>query len=286
MEELPVYTRDDYLTTTKPFEYLYAHKENKFEMRQLMGRMSIQAQAVGVRNLTTLFKDYMETVSGTITPGFNRTDFTGQEMELDCGGWTASDTGIYGTDKMGFEVVACYHPIMPVQRLVNVDTREHKVMLAYRLSRRWDTVIVDRNVISDSRSIIGLSRYGIMVNSETGKALVRYLADVEQLNYDLIPEVPSVGRLGWIEGYGFSPYEEELVFDGEETYRTRFESIQEHGSREAWLDCVRAVRSGKTPGNVVARIVLAASFASVLVGPCHCLPFSSTCGAAAKPARA
>ena len=273
MDEVPAYTRDDYLTTTKPFEYLYAHKENKFEMKQLLGRMSAQAQTVGIRNLAALFKAYMETVSGTVTPGYNKTDFTGQEMELDCGGWSASDTGIYGTDKMGFEVVACYHPIMPVQRLVNVDTREHKVMLAYRLSRRWDTVIVDRNVISDSRSIIGLSKYGIMVNSETGKALVRYLADVEQLNYDLIPEVSSVGRLGWIEGYGFSPYEEELVFDGEETYRTRFESIQEHGSLEAWLDCVRAVRSGKTPGNVIARIVLAASFASVLVGPCHCLPF-------------
>lgn len=273
MDEIPAYTRDDYLTTTRPFEYLYAHKENKFEMKQLLGLMSAQAQTVGVRNLAALFKAYVETVSGTVTPGFNRTDFTGQEMELDCGGWTATDTGIYGTDKMGFEIVACYHPIMPVQRLVNVDTREHKVMLAYRLSRRWDTVIVDRSVISDSRSIIGLSRYGIMVNSETGKALVRYLADVEQLNYDLIPEVSSVGRLGWIEGYGFSPYEEELVFDGEETYRTRFESIQEHGSRESWLDCVRAVRSGKTPGNVVARIVLAASFASVLVGPCHCLPF-------------
>nr|DAN21431.1 MAG TPA_asm: active helicase ring shaped helicase [Bacteriophage sp.] len=235
--------------------------------------MSAQAQTVGVRNLAALFKAYLETVSGSVAPGFNRTDFTGQALELDCGGWTATDTGIYGTDKMGFEVVACYHPIMPVQRLVNVDTREHKVMLAYRLSRRWDIVIVDRNVISDSRSIIGLSKYGIMVNSETGKALVRYLADVEQLNYDLIPEVSSVGRLGWIEEYGFSPYEEELVFDGEETYRTRFESIQEHGSREAWLDCARAVRSGKTPGNVIARIVLAASFASVLVGPCRCLPF-------------
>ena len=273
MDEIPAYTRDDYLTTTRPFEYLYAHKENKFEMKQLLGLMSAQAQTVGVRNLAALFKAYVETVSGTVTPGYNRTDFNGQELELDCGGWTATDTGIYGTDKMGFEVVACYHPIMPVQRLVNVDTREHKVQLAYRLSRRWDTVIVDRNVISDSRSIIGLSKYGIMVNSETGKALVRYLADVEQLNYDIIPEVSSVGRLGWIEGYGFSPYEEELVFDGEETYRTRFESIQEHGSRESWLDCVRAVRSGKTPGNVVARIVLAASFASVLVGPCHCLPF-------------
>lgn len=274
MGDVPNFTRDDYLTTTKPFEYLYEHRENKFEMKQLLGRMSAQAQTVGIRNLAALFKAYIETVNGgAVTPGFNRTDFSGQEMELDCGGWMATDTGIYGTDKMGFEVTACYHPIMPVQRLVNVDTREHKVMLAYRLSRRWDTVIVDRNVISDSRSIIGLSKYGIMVNSETGKALVRYLADVEQLNYDLIPEVSSVGRLGWIEGYGFSPYEEELVFDGEETYRTRFESIQEHGSRDAWLDCARAVRSGKTPGNAIARIVLAASFASVLVGPCHCLPF-------------
>lgn len=273
MGDVPVYTRDDYLTTTKPFEYLYAHKDNKFELKQLLGVMSAQAQTVGIRNLAALFKAYMETVSGTSAPGFNRTDFTGQELELDCGSWSASDTGIYGTDKLGFEVVACYHPIMPVQRLVNVDTKVHKIMLAYRLGRRWETVIEDKNMISDSRSIIGLSKYGIMVNSETSKALVRYLADVEQLNYDTIPEVSSVGRLGWIDGYGFSPYEEDLVFDGEETFRTRFESIQEKGSRQAWLDCVRSVRAGKTPGNVVARIVLAASFASVLVKPCSCLPF-------------
>ena len=273
MDEVPAYTRDDYLTTTKPFEYLYAHKENKFEMKQLLGRMSAQAQTVGIRNLAALFKAYMETVSGTVTPGYNKTDFTGQEMELDCGGWSATDTGIYGTDKMGFEVVACYHPIMPVKRLVNIDTGIHKVKLAFSLGKRWNSVIEDRNVISDSRSIIGLSKYGVMVNSETSKPLVRYLADVEQLNYDMIPEVSSVGRLGWIDDYGFSPYVEDLVFDGEEEYRTRFESIQEKGSRKKWLDCVRSVRAGKTPGNVIARIMLAASFASALVKPCNCLPF-------------
>ena len=273
MGDVPAFTHDDYLKTTKPFEYLYEHRENKFELKQLLGIMSDQAKNVGIKNLATLFKAYMETVSGTVTPGFNRTDFSGQEMELDCGGWTASDTGIYGTDKMGFEVVACYHPIMPVQRLVNIDTGIHKVKLAFSLGKRWNTIIEDRSVISDSRSIIGLSKYGIMVNSETGKALVRYLADVEQMNYDLIPEVSSVGRLGWIDDYGFSPYVDDLVFDGEEEYRTRFESIQERGSREKWLECVRAVRAGKTPGNVIARIVLAASFASVLVKPCNCLPF-------------
>lgn len=273
MEKIPAYTRDDYLMTTQPFEFLYAHRENKFELKQLLGRMSAQAQTVGIRNLAALFKAYMETVSGSVTPGYNRTDFTGQEMELDCGGWSAADTGIYGTDKMGFEVVACYHPIMPVQRLVNIDTGIHKVKLAFSLGKRWNSVIEDRNVISDSRSIIGLSKYGVMVNSETSKPLVRYLADVEQLNYDMIPEVSSVGRLGWIDDYGFSPYVEDLVFDGEEEYRTRFESIQEHGRREVWLDTVKVVRSGKTLGNVIARIVLASSFASVLVKPCNCLPF-------------
>ena len=91
MDEVPAYTRDDYLTTTKPFEYLYAHKENKFEMKQLLGRMSAQAQTVGIRNLAALFKAYMETVSGTVTPGYNKTDFSGQEMELDCGGgWSTA----------------------------------------------------------------------------------------------------------------------------------------------------------------------------------------------------
>ena len=273
MEAIPAYTKDDYLTSTRPFEYLYAHRENKFELKQLLGIMSEQAKGVGIRNLAALFKAYMETVSGTVAPGFNRTDFSGQALELDCGSWSATNTGIYGTDKMGFEVVACYHPILPVQRLVNVDTKIHKVKLAYCLGGKWNTIIEDRSVISDSRSIISLAKYGIMVNSETSKPLVRYLADVEQLNYDLIPEVSSVGRLGWIEDYGFSPYVEDLVFDGAEEYRTRFESIQEKGDREKWLSCIRAVRSGQTNGNTIARILLAASFASVLIEPCHCLPF-------------
>lgn len=273
MGDVPVYTRDDYLTTTKPFEYLYAHKDNKFELKQLLGVMSAQAQTVGIRNLAALFKAYMETVSGTTTPGFNRTDFTGQELELDCGSWNASDTGIYGTDKLGFEIVACYHPIMPVQRLVNIDTNIHKIKIAYSLGRRWNYIIEDRSVISDSRAIIGLSKYGIAVNSENAKYLVRYLSEVEQMNYDLIPEVSSVGRLGWIDDYGFSPYAGDLVFDGEEEYRTRFESIRFRGDRQKWIECCKTVRAGKTKGAVIARIMLAASFASALVKPCNCLPF-------------
>lgn len=274
MEKLPEYTKNDFLMTTTPYEWLYAHKDNRFELKQLLSRMSAMAKSVGVGNLTALFNAYVESIKGQDTmPGGNRTDFTGQELELDCGSWDATDVGIFGTDKLGFPVTACYHPIMPVQRLVNIDSGIHKVKLAFSMGRRWSSIIEDRSTVSDSHVIIGLSRYGIAVNSENAKYLVRYLSEVEQMNYDLIPEVSSVGRLGWIDDYGFSPYTGELVFDGEEEYRTRFESIKEHGSRQKWIDCCKSVRAGKTKGAVIARIMLAASFASALVKPCNCLPF-------------
>lgn len=274
MEKLPEYTKNDFLMTTTPYEWLYAHKDNRFELKQLLSRMSAMAKSVGVGNLTALFNAYVESIKGQDTmPGGNRTDFTGQELELDCGSWDATDVGIFGTDKLGFPVTACYHPIMPVQRLVNIDSGIHKIKLAFSMGRRWSSIIEDRSTVSDSHAIIGLSRYGIAVNSENAKYLVRYLSEVEQMNYDLIPEVSSVGRLGWIDDYGFSPYTGELVFDGEEEYRTRFESIKERGSRQKWIDCCKSVRAGKTKGAVIARIMLAASFASALVKPCNCLPF-------------
>lgn len=274
LEPIPEFSKNDFLMTTEPYEWLYSHKDNRFELKQFISRMSAQAKSVGVSNLTGLFNAYVESIKGQdVILGCNRTDFTGQELELDCGTWEATDEGIYGTDKLGFPITACYHPIMPVQRLVNIDTGIHKVKLAFSMGRRWSYIIEDRSTISDSRAIIGLSRYGIAVNSENAKHLVRYLSEVEQMNYDLIPEVSSVGRLGWIEDYGFSPYAGNLVFDGEEEYRTRFDSIQSYGSRQEWIDCCKAVRSGKTKGAVIARIMLAASFASALVKPCSCLPF-------------
>lgn len=276
MEQIPEFSKNDFLMTTAPYEWLYSHKDNRFVLKQFINRMSAQAKSVGVNNLTGLFNAYVASLKNQgqeSIPGGNRTDFTGQEMELDCGSWEATDEGIFGTDKVGFPITACYHPIMPVQRLVNIDTNVHKVKLAYSLGRRWSYIIEDRSVISDSRAIIGLSRYGIAVNSENAKHLVRYLSEVEQMNYDIIPEVSSVGRLGWIDDYGFSPYAGDLVFDGEEEYRTRFESIRFRGDRQKWIECCKTVRAGKTKGAVIARIMLAASFASALVKPCNCLPF-------------
>lgn len=272
--EIPQFTRDEYLNTTAPFEFLYSFASSPFVLAQLKQKMAASAREVGVPRFLTMFAAYVKSMSeNPVDDGMNITDFDGQKMEYVCGSWKANDNGIFGVDRFGMPIMACYHPIIPTERLVNVDTKSHKVRLEYKLGGRWFEIIEDKSVISDSRAIIGLSKYGIHVTSDNSRALVKYLSDVEQLNYNLIPETASVGRLGWIDGYGFSPYDGNLVFDGDEEYRSRFEAVKSYGDLEKSFNTLANIRENDTDGGKIARIVLAASFASVLVSPMKCLPF-------------
>lgn len=272
--DIPTYTAEDYYTTNEPFEFLYQYRNSPFLLAQLTQRMAQAAKAVGVQGFLKMYSAFLSEVKREkAEEPCNVTEFSGQPEEYYCGSWTATEHGITGTDRFGMPVTACYHPILPIERLVNVDSGIHKVKLAYKLSGRWREVIEDKATISDGRAIIALAKYGINVTSDNAKSLVRFLADVEHLNYDRIPETASVGRLGWIDGYGFSPYDGNLVFDGDEEYRSRFEAVRSSGSPEKWLDCIMGIRENDSAGGKIARIVMAASFASVLVKPCGCLPF-------------
>ena len=267
---VPAWTREQFLYTTEPFDWLYQFRNNKFLLSQYVERVKDRAGAVGVRTFMRLWKSYLEAIkqqSGMILD--NATQFTGQAFELHCGEYTADDDGITILDKMGYEILVCPHPIMPVLRLVNIDTGEEKLKIAFRKGDVWRTMVVDKDTLASAGAIVSLAKYGVMVNSETAKHLVRYFTTLEALNYDCIEEISSVGRLGWIEGQGFSPYVEGLEFDGSLSFRHAFESVRAHGSYETWLAAVREIRRGGT----IARILLAASFASVLVEPCDALPF-------------
>ena len=79
------------------------------------------------------------------------------------------------------ETLACYHPILPVQRLVNAETGKEKVKLAFKKGARWKEIIVDKGIIASNNKIVSLADYGVSVTSETSKALVRYLSDLEIL---------------------------------------------------------------------------------------------------------
>lgn len=266
---IPEYTAEQYLNTSEPYEFLYQYKENKFMLKQLLQKMKAKAGAVGVKCFVALFDAYCQMQAkqqGVIFE--NSTQFDGQELELFSGEYVCDDLGVMLQDKYGFENIICRHPIMPIRRLVNVDSGEERLQIAYRKGRVWRTLIAEKSTIASSNKILDLASNGVLVTSENAKALSKYLLEIEDLNYETIPEQKSVSRLGWVGG-GFSPYVDDLVFDGENNFKNIFNAVKSSGSREKWIDTMKLLRAEKTAG----RLFLAASFASVLLEPCGLLPF-------------
>ena len=267
---IPEYTADDFYNSSEPYAFLYQYKDDKFLLGQMREKLKAQAAKVGVKGFVGLWNAYLETINQQRGISMdNATQFDGQEIELFSGKYICDEYGVSMTDKYGYEQTVCRHPIMPVERLVNIDSGEERLKLAYKKGRVWRSIIVEKSVIASSSSILQLAANGIMVNSENAKALSTYILEMEQLNYELIPEQKSVGRLGWIGEHGFSPFVDDLVFDGETNFKHIFNAVKPEGSRNSWLYAMQDLRKEKSPG----RLFLAASFASAILEPCGLLPF-------------
>jgi putative DNA primase/helicase len=196
------------------------------------------------------------------------THFNCDYDDLYCGQWICSDRGIYTLTMWG-ESWACPHPILITKILSNAETGFIRVQLAFKVRGKWIEKFVDKETISSASKIISLSNYGIMVNSENAKNLIRYLTDIESLNADTIVEQVSTSRLGWINGE-FMPYGKNILLDNEQAFRTVFNSIKEHGIREKWYDLARKIRSS---GRFEPYINLIASISSPIVEMVNGLPF-------------
>lgn len=267
---IPEFTEEEFRITDKPYVFLYKFINNPFQLAQMRERLKMYAESIGVKGFVTMWNSYLKTINQSKTKYIdNVTDFHNQPMELNCGDYQCDEYGVTISAGIMGEVQVCSHPIMPVQRLVNVDTDEEKLKIAFRKGYRWRERIVDKDVLSNQAKIIELSKYGVMVNSTNARYLGQYLMELEQLNYDTIPEQRSVGRLGWISNDDFSPYVGELVFDGDESFRHMFSAVTKNGNFDEWLKVMLDLRKG----NIFGRLFLASSFASVILQPCGLLPF-------------
>lgn len=269
MSEEWSFEKDDFLTTT-PYEALYAYHKEPFTHAAKMEELAAYSVSKGFKGFKTMYKKYVESLkaqSGTIYID-NVTNFTNQPLELNAGDWEADDSGIF--KKNGYnDEVACPHPIMPVERLVNIDTGEEKLQLAFRKGTIWRKLIFSKTVLASSNKVTELAGSGIAVTSQNAKAFIQYISDMENLNYDLIPEKKSIGRFGYISDEGFSPFVDGLIFDGDANFKAMFQTVRSRGSETKWLETAAEVREMST----TAKIILAASFASVLLEPLNCLPF-------------
>lgn len=264
------YTLDDFLNSTAPYEEVYRLVSDPFKHQRAIQAMAAYATTVKFNAFKKTYDAYCNSLKSQSSMIYidNTTMFTGQPLELDAGTWEADDTGIFKITGDG-KNMACHHPVMPIERLVNIDTGVEKIRLAYRKGRSWREMIVDKSIIASAQKVTSLADRGISVTSETAKNFVSYMSDLENLNYEIIPESKSIGRLGYIEGEGFSPYVDDLIFDGDANFKALFSSVREFGSFDTWLETAKRCRQM----SITARILLAASFASPLLEILGALPF-------------
>ena len=195
------------------------------------------------------------------------TNFESDEYDnMICGYWNATERGIL---KPNSDEYACYHPILPVERLKNIETGAEQIKLAYKRNGTWHEIVVPKSLIASASKIVALAEQGIAVTSENAKLLVKYLSDVENQNDNLIKIKRSTSKFGWINK-DFIPFDGDIIFDGDMKFKQVSESVTTQGSYTTWLDHVRTVRARK---RIESKFCLAASFASVLVAPLRGLPF-------------
>lgn len=271
---LPEYTKEQILHLDALIDVYAMYGKHPALLQAKLGELTAQAKAHGIKRFSKIIDEFDKghrrdgLKTGLTTEGFKCGG-----LPLQCGEWECSEHGVSRNTMKGKEV-ACSHPIFPVERLRNIDTGLVQYRLAFvrsKAQKTLQTIVVDSETISTSRSIVKLSNMGISVTSTTASALVDFLAKVRDLNYDVIPETKSISRMGYIPGEGFMPYVDGgVAFDGDSSFRGLYDSIiDQSGTLDAWCNAMTEIRKGSTE----ARIVLAASFASPVLSVVGSLPF-------------
>ena len=233
-------------------------REDEIEKTRLIIALKDRAKEVGRKSeVTALIKAYQKELDATDVPMFSIDNITKFSQcpypQMKCGKWDAADQGITSGSE-----IACSHPIIPVERLYNIETATEKIKLAFYRDKQWKEVVADAGTVSSQTAIVSLSSRGVLVNSSNAKSLVKYIGDVLSLNH--VPITSAISRLGWVNDE-FVPYCGRYIYDGEDDYRAIFEAVNEKGERDVWMayayDCCMH--------NEECRFLLASSCASVLV---------------------
>lgn len=270
--EIPEYTIKDFTNAENaPYKFILGITDS-FEREKAITDIGLQAKNFGINNFKKLLQSYLTKNGDSLQSTY--TEFTGQPIQLKLNSsWIADDEGIRKVTK-GEVVNVCSHPLLPVSRLINVDTGDCATELAYKFpDEPWRREVFSRSVLASNNKIIQLSDKDISVTGSTARQLCEYIDAATNMNRDIIPVKKSVSRMGWVGDDSFSPYMDDLVPDNEDSYKNFWESVKctsGKNDEKKYMTCITKVRASD---QVIPRIALATSLASVLVKPCGGLPF-------------
>ena len=121
--ERPEFALEDF-ESGRVFEWLSGLKSG-YQQAMEERSLTLLAKEVGFTGFAKCLKAYREELKAAkmgVIRDDGVSDFAEQGLELNVGEWTADESGIWKYGDNQRIVYACTHPIMPVQRLVSIDT--------------------------------------------------------------------------------------------------------------------------------------------------------------------
>ena len=269
----PTYLTSETILEDDIFEHLFS-LPNFFERQKMVARLTQRAKELRCLKAFNMLLSCWQSnfAQKEKTKDSNTMQFTNAPLDgLNCGKWTCTDSGVHkvvvnSKDGSSATFKACSHPILPLERYKNIDTKSEKIKIAYFQDKDWQSATFDRKLLSNKNNIVNISDLGIDVTTESSKDLVSYLSDVLAKNE--IPVYKSVSRCGWLSD-GFSPYFGDLKFDGDVSFRDMYESLASRGDYEEWKKELSKMRKQSK----IFRVLLSASFASPLIHKVGALPY-------------
>ena len=177
--------------------------------------------------------------------------------------WHVDDNGIFFIKLDGGEEYVATEPMFVNTRLIDFDTRDRKLEIAFRDGDdgSYSFLKAPRADIRNKNKIVNYANNGLDVSSETAALVTRYLTAMENANKKALPFTLYISRAGWVEDNMIPLYtpKVKIIFNREDE-DSPLDDMNEVGDFPLWLTMGIEVR--KHP---FARAILAASFASPLL---------------------
>ena len=166
----------------------------------------------------------------------------------------------------------CSHPVIPVNIYKNIDTKKESIRIAFYRDKQWHYLTTEKSALFQTSKLSKLCNIGIDIGSYNAKALSNFLWQMESENRERIKLIQSISHLGWVAPRynAFVPYSCNYFYEEYKRFQRKFFCIHGNGEAEKWLEAISQYRDND---HLIFRIILAASFSSVLVRPLGCLPF-------------
>ena len=119
----------DSILAEKIFQEIFEQEDEIYKARMILS-LTDRAAELGVKKkFEELLKAYkrvdremkQKERKKPITMLDKWTNFLGPYDNMFCGAWIAGEDGVYAQNDSQVDAVACYHPILPVERMKNLE---------------------------------------------------------------------------------------------------------------------------------------------------------------------